>query len=129
VLPLGPARSGAAFADALAQVPPALRARPVLNDYGTGGALIFNGVRPFIDGRADLYGDAFIARYVAITAPNHAALTRTIAEYGIAWTIFPATAPIVQLLDLEPGWHRLAEADGFVIHARDAPTARDDPTP
>jgi hypothetical protein len=118
-LPLGPARSGAAFAAALAQVPPALRARPVLNDYSVGGALIFNGVRPFIDSRADLYGDAFIARYEAIVAPDHAALARTVADYGIAWTIFPAAAPIVQLLDREPGWHRLAAADGYVIHAAD----------
>jgi hypothetical protein len=126
-LPLGPARSGAAFAAVLAHVPPALRARPVLNEYGIGGALIFNGVRPFIDSRADLYGDAFIVRYDAIMALDHAELARTIAEYGIAWAIFPAAAPLVQLLDREPGWHRLAEGDGLVIDAIDDPPARDPP--
>jgi hypothetical protein len=40
----------------LAAVPPELRAKPVLNDYGFGGYLIWSGVRPFIDGRADTYG-------------------------------------------------------------------------
>src|SRR5205807_615320 len=37
---------------------------PVLNDYAFGGYLIFSGIAPFIDGREELYGDAFIKRYV-----------------------------------------------------------------
>ena len=47
-------------AEAMRHVPSALRAEPVLNDYTYGGVLIFQGIRPFIDSRADLYGDAFI---------------------------------------------------------------------
>ena len=39
-------------ASALAQVPPALARQHMLNEYGFGGFLIFNGLRPFIDGRA-----------------------------------------------------------------------------
>ena len=39
---------------ALAHVPAALRAEPVLNDYDFGGYLIFQGVRPYIDGRTDM---------------------------------------------------------------------------
>jgi hypothetical protein len=119
VVPLSPERSGAAFAAILQQVPPALRAKPVLNSYSLGGALIFQGVRPFIDGRADLYGDAFLARYSRIMAPDRDALDRVLAEYNIAWTIFPAGLPIVQLLDQEPGWRRLVEKDGVVIHTHE----------
>ena len=59
-LPLSPERSGAAFATVLDAVPASVRAEPVLNEYGLGGRLIFAGVRPFIDSRADLYGDAFL---------------------------------------------------------------------
>ncbi len=117
-LPLGPERSGAAFAALLDRVPPALRARPVLNEYGLGGQLIFDGVRPFIDGRADLYGDAFLMRYQRIVAPDRAELERALVEYGIVWTIFPANHPVVQVLDQEPGWRRLVAGDGIVIHAR-----------
>ncbi|MFI4981933.1 MAG: hypothetical protein ACHQIO_16430 [Nevskiales bacterium] len=117
--PLSPERTGAAFAAALEQVPPALRAKPVLNDYSLGGQLIFQGVRPFIDGRADLYGDVFLARYWRIISPDRDALDHALAEYGIAWTIFPAGAPIVRLLDQEPGWRRLIEANGMVIQARE----------
>ena len=48
---------------ALAAVPPDLRAKPVLNEYGFGGYLIFSHVRPFIDGRAELYGDEMLSLY------------------------------------------------------------------
>jgi hypothetical protein len=118
-LPLSPERSGAAFAATLEQVPPQLRAKPVLNDYSLGGKLIFQGVRPFIDSRADLYGDAFLTRYRRITSPDRDALDRALAEYGIAWTIFPAGAPILALLDQKPGWRRQIETDGLVIHVRE----------
>jgi hypothetical protein len=124
VLPLDPDRSGATFAAVLDRVPPALRARPVLNDYGLGGALIFNGVRPFIDSRADLYGDAFIGRYQDIVAPNRTTLERVLADYRIAWAIFPSQAPIVQLLDQEPGWRRLTETDGIAVFASKDALAR-----
>ena len=118
-VPLSPERTGAAFAAVLGQVPQELQAKPVLNDYSLGGPLIFQGVRPFIDGRADLYGDAFLARYRRIISPDPDALDRALAEYGIAWTIFPAGTLIVQLLDHEPGWRRLIAADGVVIHVRE----------
>jgi hypothetical protein len=119
VLPLSPERTGAAFAATLDRVPPALRAQPVLNDYSYGGLLIFNGVQPFIDSRADLYGDAFLNRYRLLAAADPAEVDRTLAQYGIAWTIFPAGAPIVRLLDQAAGWRRLVESDGIVIQARE----------
>ena len=53
---------GAAFA----HVPASLAAMPVLNEYNFGGFLIFNGVRPFIDGRADMYGDKFLEDYAEL---------------------------------------------------------------
>lgn len=118
-LPLSAERTGAAFAATLSHVPPSLRAQPVLNDYSLGGKLIFQGVRPFIDSRADLYGDAFLARYRRITWPERDALDRALTEYGIAWTIFPSGERIVPLLDQVPHWRRLIEVDGVVIHVRE----------
>ncbi len=118
-LPLSPERTGVAFAAMLDAVPPALRAQPVLNEYGLGGQLIFNGVRPFIDSRADLYGDTFLVRYHRIVAPDLVELERTLSEYRIAWTIFPSSHPVVPVMDEMSGWRRLIGADGFVIHARE----------
>jgi hypothetical protein len=117
-LPLSPERTGAAFAATIDAVPPALRAQPVLNEYGLGGDLIFAGIRPFIDSRADLYGDAFLTRYHRIAAPDRTELDRTLSEYHIAWTIFPAGHPIVAVMDERPGWRRLIASDGIVIHVR-----------
>ena len=37
---------------------------PVFNNEGFGGYLIFSGIPTFIDGRIELYGDAFLARYL-----------------------------------------------------------------
>ena len=117
-LPLSPQRSGAAFAGTLDAVPQAMRAQPVLNEYGLGGALIFNGVRPFIDGRADLYGDEFLTRYHRIVFLDHAELERALSEYQIAWTIFPAGHALIPVMDAMPGWQRLTEVNGSTIHAR-----------
>jgi len=36
---------------------------PILNDYALGGYLDFVGIAPFIDGRTELYGEAFVVRY------------------------------------------------------------------
>jgi hypothetical protein len=117
-LPLNPERSGAAFAAVLDPVPPSVRAEPVLNEYGLGGQLIFAGVRPFIDSRADLYGDAFLTRYHRIVLGDRAELDRTLSAWRIAWTIFPAGNPVVAMMDERAGWRRLIEADGIVIHVR-----------
>jgi hypothetical protein len=117
-LPLSPARTGAAFAATLDSVPRPLLTRPVLNEYGLGGHLIFNGVRPFIDSRADLYGDGFLSSYNKMASPNRTELERILSQYGIVWTIFPTNHPTVQLLDQETEWRRLVERDGLVIHAR-----------
>jgi len=106
-------------ASALSHVPAA--AGPVLNDYAFGGYLIFSGVRPFIDSRADLYGDAWLSRYAAIISPDRAALEETLRAFKIGWTIFNPASPAVPLLDSMPGWRRLY-ADGIaVIHIRDQP--------
>jgi hypothetical protein len=114
-VPLGPERTGATFKAALNAVPLSLRAQPVLNAYGLGGQLIFNGVRPFIDSRADLYGDEFLARYRRIDVADRGELERTLSEYRIRWTIFPTCHPIVSVMDERAGWRRLVDAGGIVI--------------
>ena len=110
---------------ALRSVPAALRAEPMLNDYSYGGLLIFEGIHPFIDSRADLYGDAFIRRYAEITWPVPDALEAALAEYHIEWTFFRTDSRAIGLLDREPGWHRVYADQFVVVHARTRGTARD----
>jgi hypothetical protein len=92
---------------------------PVLNHYDLGGFLIFHNVPVFIDGRVDLYGDAFIARYIdAVNGTNKAGLQHLLTRYAIQWTIFQPSSPVVRQLDRLPNWHRVY-ADRFaVVHGR-----------
>jgi hypothetical protein len=120
IAPIERADGAAAPISALEAVPPDLRAKPVLNEYGFGGYLIWSHVRPFIDARAELYGDAMLSLYDKLQAGDPAAIGSTLARYDIAWTIFPPDARIVAILDREPGWRRLY-ADAFaVVQARDS---------
>ncbi|HWM61315.1 MAG TPA: hypothetical protein VNN98_04145 [Rhizomicrobium sp.] len=104
---------------ALAHVPRFVRETPVLNDYSFGGYLIWNGVKPFIDSRADLYGDIFLQNYADITAPDKDALAAALTFYHVRWTIFSARAPVVKLLDATPGWHRFYSDKLAVVHVHD----------
>ncbi len=101
---------------ALAHVPADLRAVPVLNDYGFGGYLIFSHVRPFIDGRADLFGGAFLRQYAALTRPDRAVLLDVLRRYGIGWTILAPGDPAVGVMDGLPGWCRLYADHVAVVH-------------
>jgi hypothetical protein len=120
MMPIERTNGASAPISALSAAPPALRAKPVLNDYAFGGYLIFEHVRPFIDGRAELYGDAMMGLYARLQAGDDAAVASTLKHYDIAWTIFAPDNRIVAALDREPGWHRLYADATAVIHVRDA---------
>jgi hypothetical protein len=99
---------------ALARVPAALRGEPVLNDYDFGGYLIFEGVRPYIDGRADMYGDAFVADDDAIQRASQSAMDAAIARYRIRWAILRPDRPLTTALARTPGWKR-TYADKYAV--------------
>ena len=105
-------------ASALAHVPRFVREMPVLNDYSFGGYLIWSGIKPFIDSRADLYGDIFLENYADITSPDKDALAASLTFHHVRWTIFQSQAPVVKLLDATPGWHRLYSDKLAVVHVR-----------
>jgi hypothetical protein len=103
---------------ALAAVPAELRERPGLNHYNFGGYLIYSGVKPFVDGRTDMYGDEFLEKFFHLAAADPKALDETLDKFNIAWTMFPPDEPVVRLLDARPGWTRLYKDEFAVIHVR-----------
>lgn len=104
---------------ALEAVPTDLRAKPVLNSYGLGGYLIFKGVKVYIDGRADMYGDAFTARYMRIARGNTAELDKAIAQYDIQWMFLDYNAILAGVMDKKPGWRKLYGDKQAVVYVRD----------
>lgn len=106
---------------AVATVPADLASKPVLNDYDFGGFLIFKGIRPYIDGRADMYGDAFVDDYMTMARGDETRLDRILAEQAIAWTIFPPNSPVAEAMKDRPGWKRLYAGSYAVVDIRAAP--------
>lgn len=103
---------------ALAAVPEGVRRTPVFNTYGYGGVLIFHGVRPFVDGRGDMYGDAFMKRFLAAERAEPAAVAEVFRRHGIRWTFLHPDSPLVAFLDRAPGWTRLYADAHAVVHVR-----------
>ena len=122
-LPVQRADGPMAPLSALAALPPEIRVKPVLNHYGFGGALIFAGVKPYIDGRTDLFGDAFLDDYDRIAAGEAKALDAALARWNIAWTIFPPNTAFVHTMDTKPGWKRLYGDSSAVVHLRENSSA------
>ena len=125
-VPMERQSSGSNPLEAIAAVPPDLWARPVLNSYGFGGPLILAGIRPYIDGRADMYGDAFLVGHQAIVNGDRAAFDRAVARWGIVWTILEPGAPLVRALDADPRWRRVYADRWAVVHVAVRPRPRRD---
>jgi hypothetical protein len=92
---------------ALRAIPASLASEPVFNNYAFGGYLIFQGVKPLVDSRADFYGDAYLADYAKVVSGNAAAVERIFRKYRVTWTMLQPRDPLVALIDRRPGWHRL----------------------
>jgi hypothetical protein len=89
----------------------------VLNTVRFGGYLMFEGIPNFVDGRADLFGDAFLERYVAAASAVGDALPKLLDDYVIDWTLLEPASPAVALLDHRPGWRRVY-ADRYAVIER-----------
>lgn len=117
--PLEPAENGANPASAIAALPGGLRTAPGLNGYGFGGPLILAGIRPYIDGRSDMYGDAFFADYQRILDGDRAAFDRAARGYDLQWTMLaPRYRALLGRLDSDPAWQRIYADKVAVIHRR-----------
>jgi hypothetical protein len=94
---------------------------PIFNSYEFGGYLDFVGRAPFLDGRTDLYGEAFMMRYIrAVSLEDLPDFLRLLHEYHIETTLLTPSAPANSLLDRLPEWRRVYADDVAVVHARRA---------
>ncbi len=103
---------------ALAALPAEVRSQKALNGYAFGGYLIFEGVKPYVDGRADLFGDTFLTAYARIARGERDALADALDRDHIAWTMFAPEQGAVAAMDARPGWRRIYADPRVVVHAR-----------
>lgn len=122
-LPLSPPANAANPWTLIAAVPPELRAQPVLNSFSMGGPLILAGIRPFIDGRGDLYGDSFMIDYARISRGDPGAFAAAVARWNIRWAILSHSDTRLTGLVERAGWRRIASDRVGAIYVRPAASA------
>ena len=103
---------------ALAALPDEVKRQPVLNGYAFGGYLSLEGVKPFVDGRADLFGDAFLSDYARIAHGESDALAAALQRDHVGWTMFAPEQGAAAAMDKLPGWRRIYADPRVVAHAR-----------
>jgi hypothetical protein len=90
---------------------------PLLNHYNWGGYFIWKlypGYRVYIDGRADLYGDAFMDDLATTYYVRGDSWRSTFDKWGIRTVILPPDAPLVTALGALPDW-RTVYADSQAV--------------
>jgi len=102
----------------LAKVPAEVRREPVYNEYSQGGPLVMVGVRPYIDGRADMYGDDFTIRAKQITKGDIAGFRETVKRFGIRWAVLEDVNGLTPKLRREPGWRVFGSGAGATVFIR-----------
>ncbi len=118
LLPLSPPENEANPWKLIAAVPPEVRSEPVLNGYSMGGPLILSGIRPYIDGRGDMYGDQLVSDYLKVTSGDPAAFGKAVRRWNIGWAILPHRSRLIPLLDRSPTWRRIASDEAGVVYVR-----------
>jgi hypothetical protein len=100
-------------------VPSQLRSQPVLNGFSMGGPLILSGIRPYIDGRGDVYGDAMMLDYARLSKGDAAAFSRAVDRWNIRWAILPHDyKALIRVLDGSKQWRQIASDSAGVIYVR-----------
>lgn len=83
---------------------------PMLNHYNWGGYFIWKlypDYRVYIDGRADLYGDAFMDDFAALYYLKGDNWQSAFARWGIRTVALPPDAPLVSALRSLPEWETI----------------------
>jgi hypothetical protein len=120
-MPLQPADNQANPWRLIAAVPPQLRSQPVLNGYSMGGPLILSGIRPYVDGRGDMYGDELVVGYAKIVHGDAALFAEAVQRWKIRWVMLPNDSKLIPVVQRTPGWRLVARDNVGVIYERTSP--------
>jgi len=96
-------------------------AGPLLNHYNWGGYFIwklFPAYKVYIDGRADLYGDAFMGQFAASYYLKGKSWEDPLSVWGIRTVVLPPDAPLTVALRLMPAWKEVYSDSQAVVLTR-----------
>jgi hypothetical protein len=91
--------------------------QPLFNSYNWGGYLIWHKIPVYVDGRADVYGDAFLSRYLH-TADVGSNWREALTAYGVEVILMEDYAPLVTVLIESGEWREAYRDDMAVIFVR-----------
>lgn len=94
--------------------------QPIYHEYGWGGYLIsklYPEYRVYIDGRADVYGDAFIEQFLK-THDGEANWREPLDRYGVRSVLVGPDAALASLLREDKNWRKVFEDQQSVIFIR-----------
>ncbi len=120
--PVGSVDGTSSPVSAVAQLPPGIARTPVLNSYQFGGYLSLVGLHPFVDGRAELFGDAFLSDFLAMSRSSSTQLERNLDHAGIGWALLTMEDPLVARFDGMPAWRREYHDRTAVVFVRNDST-------
>ena len=119
ILPLHPPENDANPWKLIAMVPLELRSQPVLNGYSMGGPLILSGIRPYVDGRGDMYGDQHVVAYSRIAHGDAKLFNEAVHRWNIRWAMLPKDSKLIPVIQHTAGWRLVTQDKVGVIYARD----------
>ena len=94
--------------------------QPIFNEYGWGGYLIWKlypQVHVFIDGRADVYGDAFFEEYMSVNS-GEPGWREKLDQHDVRTVMVKPDAALASLLRQDSGWEKAFEDQSAVIFIR-----------
>ena len=104
---------------AAVEVLKAHNAKRIMNDLPFAGYLISQGIPVFVDGRAELYGEAFeMAYYRSMQLRDVGLFLDLLKNYDIDAVLLTPETPAVTLLDHIGGWQRVYSDENAVVHIR-----------
>jgi hypothetical protein len=96
---------------------------PILNHYNWGGYFIWRlypEYRVYIDGRADLYGDAFMDELATTYYLRGDSWRKPFERWGIRTVVLPPDAPLVTALRGLPDWETMYSDNQAVVLTKKA---------
>jgi hypothetical protein len=93
---------------------------PIYNRYGWGGYLIYQlypQYRVYIDGRADVYGDAFFTETMNLD-DGFSGWRTPLDRHGVQTILIAPDVPLASLLSSDPQWAKVYETDRALIFTR-----------